>query len=53
MGRNTHGAYERTCHVHANHEQPVFRYVGFWRGSIPGQYPCVLAYGQGNFTLLE
>ena len=33
-------------YVHANHEQLVFGHVGFWRGSVPRQYPRVLGYGR-------
>ena len=44
MGRNAHGAYECTRHVHANHEQLVFGHAGFWRGGIPRRYPRVLGY---------
>ena len=45
MGHNAHGAYECTCHIHANHEKPIFQHAGFWHGSVFGRYPCVLMYG--------
>ena len=52
MGCNAHGAYKCTCHIHANHEQPVFGHVGFWHGSVPGQYPHVLGYGRQTLYII-
>ena len=34
MGSYAHGAYKYTCHIHANHEQPIHQHAEFWCGSV-------------------
>ena len=53
MGCNAHGAYERTCHVHAYHEQPV---LDMWDSDVAVFLDNILLYSctvDEHFMLLE